>query len=172
MNLKYNSVTWQYTMTTHYWSDFILSRDLITELDLPNFERFPLKNICDGCGMQTGDAYSYGTWSRPFGTCICSTCWDQPLFRTCHDFSDSALRTSFGTFSVCACHIRRNHYASNILFSLANQVRRFILNKFKCKSVVWGKFSAKDHWRGFSTRNAHMVHIVNLIRLKMVYASQ
>ena len=27
---------------------------------------------------------------------------------------------------------------------------------------------AKDHWRGFSTRNAHMVHIVNLIRLKMV----
>ena len=30
---------------------------------------------------------------------------------------------------------------------------------------------AKDHWRGFSTRNAHMVHIVNLIRLKMVYTS-
>ena len=29
--------------------------------------------------------------------------------------------------------------------------------------------SAKDHWRGFSTRHAHMVHIVNLIRLKMVY---
>ena len=30
---------------------------------------------------------------------------------------------------------------------------------------------AKDHWRGFSTRNAHMVHIVNLFRLKMVYTS-
>ena len=30
---------------------------------------------------------------------------------------------------------------------------------------------AEDHWRGFSTRNAHMVHIVNLIRLKMVYTS-
>ena len=25
---------------------------------------------------------------------------------------------------------------------------------------------AKDHWRGFSTRNAHMIHIVNLFRLK------
>ena len=25
---------------------------------------------------------------------------------------------------------------------------------------------AKDHWRGFSTRNAHIVHIVNLFRLK------
>ena len=31
---------------------------------------------------------------------------------------------------------------------------------------------AKDHWRGFNTRNAHMVHIVNLIRFKMVYTSQ
>ena len=30
---------------------------------------------------------------------------------------------------------------------------------------------AQDHWWGFSTRNAHIVHIVNLIRLKMVYTS-
>ena len=30
---------------------------------------------------------------------------------------------------------------------------------------------AKDHWRGFNIRNAHMVHIVNLIRFKMVYTS-
>ena len=29
---------------------------------------------------------------------------------------------------------------------------------------------AKDHWRGFSTRNAHMVNIANSIRFKMVYA--
>ena len=32
-------------------------------------------------------------------------------------------------------------------------------------------FSAKDHWWVFSTRNAHMVHIVNYIRFKMVYLS-
>ena len=31
---------------------------------------------------------------------------------------------------------------------------------------------AKDHWRGFSTRNAHMVHIVYEIRIKMVYTSK
>ena len=30
---------------------------------------------------------------------------------------------------------------------------------------------AKDHWRGFNTRNAHMVHLVNLILFKMVYTS-
>ena len=29
-------------------------------------------------------------------------------------------------------------------------------------------FLAKDHVRGFSTRNAHMVHFINLIRFKMV----
>ena len=31
--------------------------------------------------------------------------------------------------------------------------------------------SAKNHWWGFSTRNAHMVHIVNEILFKMVYTS-
>ena len=42
INVKWHSVTRPYTMTTHYWSDFIPSCDLITELDLlPNFERFP-----------------------------------------------------------------------------------------------------------------------------------
>ena len=32
-------------------------------------------------------------------------------------------------------------------------------------------YLAKDHWRWLSTRNAHLVHIVNLIRFKMVYTS-
>ena len=35
------------------------------------------------------------TWSRPFGTCICSTCWDQSFSEP-----DYALRISLGTFSV------------------------------------------------------------------------
>ena len=30
---------------------------------------------------------------------------------------------------------------------------------------------AKDHWWGFITRNAHMVHIVNSFSFKMVYTS-
>ena len=32
-------------------------------------------------------------------------------------------------------------------------------------------FFAKDHWWGFSTRHAHMVHIVNQILFEMVYTS-
>ena len=39
---------------------------------LPNYERFP-KNICNGCGMQTEDAYSSGHLVLShFGTCKCS----------------------------------------------------------------------------------------------------
>ena len=34
-----------------------------------NFHITNFQNICNGCGMPTLD-----TWSRPFGTCICSTC--------------------------------------------------------------------------------------------------
>ena len=32
--------------------------------------------------------------------------------------------------------------------------------------LFYTKCLAKDHWRGFSTRNAHTVHIVNIIRSK------
>ena len=35
-----------------------------------------------------------------FGTCICSTCWDQSLSKTCRILPDYALRTSLGTFLV------------------------------------------------------------------------
>ena len=32
-------------------------------------------------------------------------------------------------------------------------------------------YLAKDHGRGFSTRNAHMVHFINSIRFTLVYTS-
>ena len=38
-------------------------------------------------------------------------------------------------------------------------------------TFVYTTCLAGDHWRGFSTRNVHVVHVVNLIRLKMVCAS-
>ena len=42
------------------YNDNPLLISLCTELDLlPNFEWFPY-NICDGCGMPTGDNYSSG----------------------------------------------------------------------------------------------------------------
>ena len=86
------------------WPDHIQWQPLLvrlcTELDLLlNFEWVPW-NICDGLVCRQGTLTPPDTWSRPFGTCICSTCWDQSFFRTCRYFSDYALRISFGTFSI------------------------------------------------------------------------
>ena len=40
-----------------------------------------------------------------------------------------------------------------------------------CFASSRNKRGFSTHWRGFSTRNAHMVHIVYYIRFKMVYTS-
>ena len=65
MNVKWHSVAWPYTLTSRHRSDFKLICDLITKLNLlPNFVSFP-SNICDGCGMPTGDSYSSAHLVRP-----------------------------------------------------------------------------------------------------------
>ena len=85
--VKWHSATWPYTMTIHYWSDFIPSRNLITKLDLlPNLRGFH-RTFATGMACRQGTLTPLDTWSRPFGTCICSTCWDQSFFRTCRCFS-------------------------------------------------------------------------------------
>ena len=40
------------------------------------------------------------TWSCPFGTCICSTYWDQSFSELVVILPDYALRISLGTFSI------------------------------------------------------------------------
>ena len=40
-----------------------------------------------GVACRQGTLTPPGTWSRSFGTCMCSTCWDQSFFRTCRYFS-------------------------------------------------------------------------------------
>ena len=67
-----------YSDTLH-WSgitpifDPVTDLDLITKFDfLPNCTRFPY-NICNGCGMPTEDAFSFGHLVLShFGTCKCS----------------------------------------------------------------------------------------------------
>ena len=48
------------------------------------------------------------TWSHPFGTCICSTCWDQSFSELVVIFPDYALRISLGTFSILPLNDIRN----------------------------------------------------------------
>ena len=52
------------------------------------------------------------------------------------------------------------YYTIPFCFNLLWHLLVITFQLFKLHCLV------KDHWRGFSTRNAHMVYIVNLIRLK------
>ena len=69
-NVKWHSVTWQYTMTTLYWSDFV-SKSTYYRI-LIGFHR----TFATGVACQQGTLTPPDTWSHTFGTCICSTCWD------------------------------------------------------------------------------------------------
>ena len=57
------------------------------------------------------------TLSRPFGTCICSTCWDQSFSELVVILPDYAPRISLGTFSIFLGHKRMWYTLSKLLKS-------------------------------------------------------
>ena len=93
-NVKWHSVTWPYTMTTPYWSDFVPNSTF--NRNLSGFHR----TFATGVACRQGTLTPPDTWSRPFGTCICSTCWDQSFSELVVILPDYALRISLGTFSI------------------------------------------------------------------------
>ena len=98
-NVKWHSVTWPYTMTTPYSSDFVPNPTFYWILS--GFHRTFATCVACRQGMLTPP----DTWSRPFGTCICSTCWDQSFSELVVIFPDYALRISLGTFSISLSYI-------------------------------------------------------------------
>ena len=81
------------------WPDHIqwqppTDQTLYRTLPFTDFEWFPWC-ICD-----RGTLTPLDTWSRPFGTCICSTCWDQSFSELVVILPDYALRISLGSFSI------------------------------------------------------------------------
>ena len=93
-NVKWLSVTWPYTMTTPYWLDFVPNSTFYRILS--GFHR----TFATGVACRQGTLTSPDTWSRPFGTYICSTCWDQSFSELVVILPDYALRISLGTFSI------------------------------------------------------------------------
>ena len=63
-------------------STLVLSRFYFYRI-LSGFHR----TFATGVAFRQGTLTPLDTWSRPFGTCIYSTCWDQSFFRTCRYFS-------------------------------------------------------------------------------------
>ena len=58
------------------------------------------RTFATGVACRQGTLTPPDTWSRPFGTCICSTCWDQSFSELVIISPDYALRISLGTFSI------------------------------------------------------------------------
>ena len=81
-------------MTTPYWSDFATNSTFYRILS--GFHR----TFATGVACRQGTLTPPDTWSRPFGTCICSTCWDQSFSELVVILPDYALRISLGTFSI------------------------------------------------------------------------
>ena len=100
-NVKWHSVTWPYTMTTPYWSDFVPNSTFYRILS--GFHR----TFATGLACRQRTLTPPDIWSRPFGTCICSTCWDQSFSELVVILPGSALRISLGTFSILHPTIRK-----------------------------------------------------------------
>ena len=62
------------------WSDFVSNSTFYRFLS--GFHR----TFATGLAYRQGTLTPPDTWSRPFGTCICFTRWNQSFSRTCHYF--------------------------------------------------------------------------------------
>ena len=78
---------------TFPWLDFLPTLTLLLNI---GFHRAS----ATGVACRQGTLTPPDIWSRPFGTCICSTCWDQSFSELVVILPDYALRISLGTFSI------------------------------------------------------------------------
>ena len=105
-------------MTIPYWSDCVPNSTFYRILS--GFHR----TFATGVACRQGTLTPPDTWSRPFGTCICSTCWDQSFSELVVILPDYALRISLGTFSILL-------YSGSFIVD-----KGIILNNMKCPSRV------------------------------------
>ena len=87
-NMKFPSQKCKMTFCdlTIYNDNPLLIR-LCSELDLFRILSGFHRTFATGVACRQGTLIPPDTWSRPYGTCICSTCWDQSFFQTCRYFS-------------------------------------------------------------------------------------
>ena len=123
-------MTWPYTMTTPYWSDF-----------LPNSTFYRISSAfhrtsAAGVACRQGTGAPPDTWSRSFLTCICSTCWDQSFFRTCRYFSgicSSNIPGYFLDFALIFKSKKNVSFVGSICFIQLKRKRK------RSDSALWQK---------------------------------
>ena len=130
------------TSDTIYRLDILSFCDIITGLNIT--ESDISRNIGFHRAYATGVACRQGTltppdiWSRPFGTCICSTCWDQSFFELVVILPDYALRISLGTFSILLWSNRKNDTEVIWLRYTTKHFSRYIMCYALCGFEIQG----------------------------------
>ena len=77
-----------------YWSDFVPNSTFYRILSGLH------RTFATGVACRQGTLTPPDTWSGPFGTCICSTCWDQSFSELVVILPDYTIRISLGTFLI------------------------------------------------------------------------
>ena len=102
---------------TFPWLDFLPNLMLLLNI---GFHRASATGVA--CRQGTLTCTPPDTWFRPFGTCICSTCWDQSFSELVVILPDYALWISLGTFSILLTIIPKDWDTEpSILHSRAEQ---------------------------------------------------
>ena len=111
------------------WSDFVPNSTFY--FILSGFHR----TFATGVACRQGTLPPPDTWSRPFWTCICSTCWDQSISELVVILPDYALRISLGTFSILLLED---------IFKWFQDIFTWIKNIFKCYHSEYVKLFFED----------------------------
>ena len=115
-----------------YWSDFVPNSTFYRLLS--DFHR----TFATGVACRQGTLTPPDTWSRPFGTFICSTCWDQSfselvvIFRTklfeypseFLDFTSTSHTDTWMTYCQSITQTLRINWVKCISLSLRSKTRR------------------------------------------------
>ena len=123
--------------------DIITGLNIITESDIsPNIGFHRASTT--GVACQQGTLTPPDTWSRPFWTCICSTCWDQSFFRTCRYFyglCSSNIPRYFLDFASLKCSYHCVSTSPTFVRSLPSLSLIFVIFTMPDTLVIWPLFS-------------------------------
>ena len=102
-NAKWHSVAWQNALTPSTDQTLYQSVSFVPKSTFNRIKRGFHRIFATVVKWRQGTLTPPDSWTPgpvPFGTCICSTCWDHPFPLLVVIFPDYALRTSLGTFSI------------------------------------------------------------------------
>ena len=156
-----NGILWpDHIHATPYISDFVPNSFFY--LILSGFHRAFATDVACRQGTLTPP----DTCSRPFGTCICSTCWGKSFSELVVIFPDYALRISLGTFSALLSMklriLEKIYHPTNNLSTPFRRKREEYWNRQLGTAASYGCNDHIDSIGNLTRPGCQSVHVMNL----------